>query len=170
MFHLIVGFLSALCIVVWSCIVFFTEQPSEQTVTGMALVSVAVFTLSIFPIKLCQTTEDWRWGGLVRAPRWLIVLWRWSLYGLPIVAVSMGLWLQVNSTGMRIRNMIRESDYLQMIIVVCFFTLAHLWVLGFVVFGDEVAISNRGRRWLAQSEGKVMGRLLGFWDRLRGKR
>jgi hypothetical protein len=78
--------------------------------------------------------------------------------------------MQVNPKGRQIRNIIGASDRGQQIVVASFLMFMHLWFIGFVVLGDEVAVSRRTRTQLHQIEFRVMDKILDFWNWLRGKR
>lgn len=170
MLYPILGVFSAACFLAWAGIALFAGSVTEYLLKVLTMLSLSLLCISYSFVKQSQSVDDWRWGGLVRAPRWLIFIWRWAWPTLLVVLVALSFWMQVNPKGRQIRNIIGASDRGQQIVVASFLMFMHLWFIGFVVLGDEVAVSRRTRTQLHQIEFRVMDKILDFWNWLRGKR
>lgn len=173
MFYLILGMLSSLCFLAWAGVALAALAAgwvSKQLLVFLILLSLSLLCISYSSVKQSQSVDYWRWGGLLRAPGWLTFLWRWAWPSLLGVLVAAGIWMQMNPKGRHIRSIISDSDQWMTVMVALFLMFMHLWFIGFVIMGDEVAISAKTRGRLARVELKVLDKCLGLWDRLRGKR
>lgn len=140
MFYPILGALSLLTILALATELIIW---GDSSLHALALIPTAICMISA---KWFIYSSEWRWSGLVSAAPWVVWSWRWA-FRATIAGIVVGGFYFILRPEMLNKIPAADSELLmgRMASALCIFI--HIWFLGFVLFGDQAAVSlpMRGR-------------------------